>query len=266
MRKLITASVFVLLSLCFAAVPLSAEYDFTPDYHEVASSGFTAAIYDDADLLSKSEELEIGVDYLLPIAEQYGNAYLITLYSDGTEISTLGDQLFDQYIGNTADGILFTIDMKTRQLGLWSDGSVLEKIRPSTADSILDNWYTSASRGDFAGCAEGVFGNVYDKLGGKHIPTPMKWISAVVLGIIIGALITYARASSIKKNSGVSNEATAAMTAGAIALTGVTLVKIGQRTHYNPPSSSSSSGGGHYGGGGGFSGGGHSGGGGSHGF
>ena len=162
---------------------------------------------------------------------------------------------------------LFIIDMATRQLAVWSSTDVQKTLTQSKGYTITDNVYKYASRGDYAGCAESAFNQMYKVLKGVNVKGPMRVISNALLALLAAILLAYlfisARMEQEVKVSMPDIITTTAAGAGAV----IAAKKLTRKVKH----SSSSGGGGFHGGGGGggFSGGGgggFGGGGGSHGF
>ena len=224
-------------------------------------------LLDDADLLTAAEEAAL-LDVMRPICE-YGTPVFWSTQQAG-EYRSKAENKYFQLLGN-ASGIMFVVDMAQRQLTILADGAIYTVVTTSEAETITDNVYRMASRGDYAACAAEVFRQAYALLRGEQIARPMKLVSNVLLALTLALMIVYLyihRRYETRPMAGKAGAALPVTAAGAAAFTAVLtspniLMTKQQRINL---SSSSHGGGGHHGGGGGHSGGGFSGGGGSHGF
>ena len=168
------------------------------------------------------------------------------------------------------DGVLFVIDMGSRQLTVLAGGSVYKVINAGEAETITDNVYRMAGRGEYAACAQEVFREVLLLLRGEQIARPMKLVSNLLLALTLALLAMYLfihfryEAHPAEGKGGAVLPVTAATAAAFTAsLTARNAVMTKQKkVNISSSSGGGSGGGGHSGGGGG----GFSGGGGSHGF
>ena len=222
-------------------------------------TGYSVLLEDDAELLTPEERARLMEE--MQTITLYGNvAFKSISYNSYSTSSYAGDFYHDTFGQNS--GTLFLIDMDNREIYIFSDGSVYKTITNSYANSITDNVYKYASRGEYYDCASNAFAQIHSLLAGRKIAQPMKYISNALLALILAALFNYflARRLSISSKPS-SNEVLSAITTK-YAFSDPSMWKTGQEKVYSPPSSSG--GGGHSGGGGG---GGHSsGGGGGHRF
>ena len=220
-------------------------------------TGFGAWIRDGEDLLSEDGEKAL-LDQMIRITA-FGNV----TFESTTLTST------DSY-GHTRDvyqnagyfqesGILFLIDMGHRHLDLYSGGKIEKTITPSYANSITDNVYRYASKGDYDSCAREAFREAAVLLEGGRIAQPMKMICMGLIALILALLINYGVIRLQAYNSRVTpeKEEAAALLGSAVVGTAAGL-RVTRRERHTSSSGGGSSGGGGGGGGGGFSGGGHS--------
>lgn len=229
--------------------------------YAVEDSAYKIYMNDEQNLLTPSEEEEL-LDYMLPITE-YGNVAFMTTLIGSSNYEGATRDIYHNLFGSDS-GIIFLIDMNHRQLVIFSDGDVYKVITKSYANTITDNVYRLARKGDYSGCAEEVFAEVYTLLIGDKIAQPMRHITNALLAITLSTLILYYISRRISKQR-------AAQTSEILTTIGAQVhFSNGTNTHtkrdkvYNPHTSDSDGGRGFGGGGGG--GGGFSGGGGSHGF
>ncbi len=226
--------------------------------YDVEGKEYRIYFNDELDYLTKSQEDQL-LEQMIPVTD-YGNAaFMIGNLSDSDFVQATGDY-YHEIFGNGSSGTIFMIDMTHRQLILFSDGDVYKIVTKSYANTITDNVYRMAKKGDYYGCAAEAFKEVVMLLQGNRIRQPMKHITNALLAIIISSLILYLylriKASPDKADA---KEILTAIGAATV-FAGSTATFRNRQKVYNPHESSGGSGGG--GGGGGGS----SGGGGSHGF
>lgn len=225
------------------------------------TTGYSAVIEDDADLLTAEEE-QLLLEQMKDITE-YGNAAFVTIDSNPYSSTERFAESYSEENFYNSPAITFVIDMDNRYLYIDSYGSKMRKyITSSRADTITDNIYYYAKDEEYYVCAQQAFEQIYAVLQGQRIAQPMKYISNALLAFALSMLILFIiiRISSSKRKatdkerlSGVYNS---------VKLYNPDAKFTHQTKTYSPQSSSSSGGGGggHSGGGGGggHSGGGHS--------
>lgn len=230
------------------------------------TTGYKVVIEDDADLITDEETLEL-VEDMWPVTQYGGAAFVTTDYNTSTA-AAYAQARYMEYFGNDS-GTLFLIDMDNRQLYIISSGAIYRTVTTAKADTITDNVYRMATRGEYYECAKNVFEQITSLLQGSAIAEPMKHICNAVLALIAAMLIFFVivnRSAKAKAASG-TDLIEGARTVS-VQATQPRAVFINQTKRYSPVVRSSGGGGGHGGGfsGGGGSGGGFSGGGGGHGF
>lgn len=260
---------------CFAAEDSSGELileggsEGGERLYRVEGSSYKIYMNDDEDLLSPSEEEEL-LSYMLPVTE-YGHAAFMTTQIGSSDYEGATKDFYHSLFSSDS-GVIFLIDMNHRQLVIISDGEIYKVLKKGYANTITDNVYRMARKGDYAGCAEEAFYEIYALLSGDKIAQPMRHITNALLAITLAALILYfiTRQVSKQREAGTSEILS---TIGAVVHFSNGASTFTRRSKvYNPPSDSDGGGirgGGFSGGGGGFGGGfggGSSGGGGSHGF
>lgn len=228
------------------------------DEYEGLDGRYKIIIEDGADLLSPEEEANLAAQ--MKDVTAYGGAAYVTTLSNSNTPQAYAESVFRQKFGK-GSGVVFLVDMANRYLYIFSDGAIYSSITRAKANTITDNVYRYASRGDYYGCAMEAFSEMNELLAGRKIAEPMKNICNAILALLIAMLIFFIiikRASSARSASmremveGLSNAKVNAAPAN---------VKLLAETRRYSPVKSSSGGGGSGGGGGG-----HSGGGGGHGF
>ena len=253
MRKIL-----ILLTVLMMAV-MPAACAAAEDIRETnAETGYTLVFHDEAGLVDAAEQEKV-LEAMRPILE-YANVGFLTYPSGGSSqnSATKAQKWGDSAFGNTRFTV-FIIDMTNRHLDIYASRPLSGTLTAAEENSITDNVYRDATRGDYAGCAEEVFREIGNVLKGEKIATPMKFASNVLLALIMAMLAAFLLISGwIRKEQAVKMPAVvkAAAAGAATVVLGNTLKKV---VHHE-----SSKGGGFGGGGGGFSGGGGSSGG--HGF
>ena len=251
---------FLLMCLVFSAGSFAVYAD------EKTSSDiqglYNIIIQDDADLLTEEEEADL-YEHMAPVT-RYGHAGFYSTNGPVDQTSSYARDAYTDFFGQDS-GTLFLIDMDNRYLYIFSRGAVEDAIPTSIANTITDNVYRLAGKGDYAGCAMTAFDQIGARLEGQKIAQPMKHITNLLTAIILAMAIGYGfiRFHNMK-GSPDRRVLVDALTVTGAGLSGLNMRHTGTTRTYSPPSSSSGSGGGSSGGGGGGGGGGGSGGG--HGF
>ena len=149
-------------------------------------TGFQALIRDEYDLLTDEQESAL-VEVMKPITA-YGD---IIFWSTGeytyNEIDQAKRMRYTLY-GNESSGI-FAINMSARKVTFQSDGAIYSMVTRSYARSITDNVSGYASSGDYYRCAAEAFTQIDQVLQGNRIAEPMKYISYVVIGLMLAFVL-----------------------------------------------------------------------------
>ena len=228
-------------------------------------TGYYVIVEDDADLLTDEEEKDLAQE--MKGITAYGSIVYKSIDSNSTTARKYAEDYSYTNFKNDSNAV-FLIDMDNRQIYIAAAGELNNTITTAKANTITDNIYRYASRGDYYGCAAEAFKQMNALLSGQAIAEPMKHICNAILALIIAMLIFFIvvnRSVSLKRRSMDSimeGTAKAFVAAGA-----ASAVFRNETRSYSPIRSSSggSGGGGGFSGGGG-GGGGFSGGGGGHGF
>ena len=248
------------VSLIFIAVLSVLLCTFSPVY---ADKDYRIIIDDEADLLSDSEEkmLQAKMSDIVP----YGNVAFKSVYQyDDT--SVYAKQLYREYFGKDS-GFLFVIDMGRRNIWIFSDGAIYKVINKPYANTITDNVYRYASKGEYYNCAYYVYDQANTLLEGGKISQPMKHISNVLIALVLALLINFFILIIQRSDSKVPVETALAAMTSAVGVRIFSKVMTKSKRSKHVEYSGSSGGGGYSGGGGGGGGGGgSSGGGGGHSF
>ena len=149
-------------------------------------TGYEVRILDDLDLLSDEEESMLAED-MKPITE-YGH---IMFWSTGEYASNAKNQAKAKrysFYGYESAGIL-VINMNNRYVTFHSDGDIEKYVGASKARSITDNVSHYASEKKYYTCAKEAYEQVYKVIQGRKIPEPMKYISAIVIAMMIAFIV-----------------------------------------------------------------------------
>ena len=229
-----------------------------------ADGNYRIVIEDDAMLLTANERSRLEND-MAPILA-YGNVGFKTVDFNRYTTSIFAEDWYQQTFGLT-DGTCFVIDMDNRQIYIYSMDGVYRYLTDIKAETITDNVYRYASRGEYYECAKSTFEQMFTVLEGGRIAEPMKYISNALLALVIALLLNFLFVRRVTEVREPKPSSRAAHAQKYFTSSPAIVTKTGTTKTYSPVSSGSSGGsgggGGHSGGGGG---GGHSGGGGGHGF
>ncbi|MCR5181924.1 MAG: TPM domain-containing protein [Clostridia bacterium] len=226
------------------------------------STHFEVLVMDDADLLTDSEEYQlVGA---MRSNTKFGNAVFLSSDSPVESTAALAADTYKSMYGSES-GSIFVVDMYNRYLYIFSDGLVYKFITKSYANTITDNVYRYATKGDYYTCAMEVFSQELKVLNGVRIAQPMKYVDNVLLALIASLFLNYLVLRIQARRDRATQAVMMESSKSYLALISAKYFDRGTTKIYSPPSSSSS-GGSSGGGGGGGGGGGSSGGGGGHGF
>ena len=229
------------------------------DEYDGLDSRYKVIIEDDADLLSPDEEADIAES--MKDITVYGSAAFVTTASNPGSAPDYAERFFREKFGK-GSGVVFLVDMDNRYLYIFSDGAIYSTITKAKANTITDNIYRYASKGDYYGCATEAFSEMKELLAGRKIAEPMKNICNAILAVLIAMLIFFIIIKSVSSARSASmSEMIEGLSNAKVSAAPPNVKLLRETRKYSPVSKS---GGGSSGGGGG--GGGHSGGGGGHGF
>lgn len=221
---------------------------------------YVVIMEDDADLLTGEEEAELAEK--MESITGWGNAAFKTIGENSTSTERYIEEYYREIFGRDS-GTVFLIDMDNRNIWIKNDGRISRIITNSYSDTITDNCYRYASKGDYFDCAMEVFEEIETLLSGSRIAQPMKYVSNAFLAVILALLINYFLMRRISGNRGPKEHEMLKGMKYRYSLTDARAEYLSQTKKYDPIStdSGSDSGGSSGGGGGGGSsgsGGGHS--------
>ena len=251
MRKRFNLFLIILLMLSFLSLASTRNLQ--------ADSEYRVYIDDSEDLLSDSQENLLRQE--MNKITRYGNVGFVSV-SQYSDTGSYAKRLYKELFGSES-GILFVVDMGKRNIWIHCNGAIYRVINKPYANTITDNVYRYASRGEYYECAYHVYEQALTLLEGGRISQPMKHISNLLISLVSALLINfYVLIFGRKQLRNVSYETTQAAMTSAVGVNVLSrhLVKSKRTRHIE--SSGGGGGGGYSGGGGGGGGGGSSGGGG----
>ena len=191
MRTIFKSLLFALFLGLFSmgkAYALDASSFLSSSVYENEKTGYTAYIDDEEDLLSSSEEERLA-QKLIPLTE-YGNVAFLSGRGENDAASNIRDFYKAVFYGKS--GLIFFIDMGNKEIRIQSGGNFYKTITSNVANSITDNVYIFARKGDFYKTAALAFSQVQGKMEGRFLATPMRWICNLFLAIFLGLFLNFA--------------------------------------------------------------------------
>ena len=152
-----------------------------------SETGYSVYIDDEEDLLSSTEEEDLA-EKMIPLTK-YGNVGFLSGRGDYSAANSIRYFYDDVFSGKS--GLIFFIDMENREIRIQSGGAFYKTITSNVADSITDNVYVFASKGDFYKTAAVAFSQVKAKMEGGFVATPMRWITNFFLAIFLALLFNF---------------------------------------------------------------------------
>ena len=193
MRRLIRKIMFACLVFITAAVAETGYVYAAGNEQSIVydnnDTQYRAVIDDGAAVLTDDEKQKL-LEEMKPLTE-YSDIFFRS--TDENEYDSTADYAMEYYrdnIGEGCSGTLFVVDMKNRQLYIFSDADALDVITGSYAEAITDNVYDMAHNGDYYGCASQAFSQMYSLWNGQPVATPMKHICCALLAVIISMFAT----------------------------------------------------------------------------
>lgn len=251
MKRNAIAIILLLISCLSFSLTARAEsdtdsYELEPIIWENPETGYQVLLVDDAALLDSGERAQLAEE--MQGITTYGNAVFLTTTYNYYSASSYARDFYSDLFGHDS-GTLFLIDMDNREIYIFSDGAIYRTVTKSYAESITDNVYSYASKANYYRCASAAFEQINTLLAGQKIAQPMKYISNVLLALILAALINYFLAMRTAGSAKASSKEILNSISTQFSFRNSQKWLTKQDKVYSPPSSSS--GGGHSGGGGG---------------
>ena len=188
------AAVIVILTILFCtAMSVSALERQAAAQYTNPETSYQVMIIDELNLLSESEKTKL-VEDMSPLTK-YGHAVFWTtdLYAYD-EIDQARQMRRNCYELDSAS--IFAINMNVRKLTIQSYGTLYNLVNDSTARSITDNVSHYATSKKYYDCAREAFGQIAELSRGGTIAEPMKYLSYVVISLMLGVIIALALAFS----------------------------------------------------------------------
>ena len=191
-RKLI--SVFLALLLC---ISLAAG---------VSAAGNASFLYDEADLLTVSEETAL-TKKLAAISDQYeAQIVIVTMNAlDGGGTDFFIDYLYDSRgfgYGSNHDGVLLLVCMDLREYRILSNGYAGAAINPDDISRIGDKIVSDLSDGDYAGAFDAFADECAYYLDGYINGFPFdvggSLTISLIIGVVIGLIVVLVLKSQLK--------------------------------------------------------------------
>lgn len=194
---LVLVSVLLISASVFTSFAATAQHSKSEAQYTNPETGYQVLISDEDDLLNDGEE-RLLVEDMKPLTE-YGHAIL---WTTGESTYDAVDQARryrkDCYEYDSAS--VFAINMGSRKLTIQSYGELYKFIDDSKARSITDNVSHYATGKMYYICAQEAFAQMFATASGEAIAEPMKYISYVVIALMLGVIIALGVAFSKKFN------------------------------------------------------------------
>lgn len=166
-------------------------------------TGYAIYMDDTADLLTDAQEDAL-FENMKAITISGNVAFVSILENPYHDTKTYAKQYATTYFDSQSSTV-FLIDMDERYLWIHSTGNIYNIVTTAYANTITDNAYRYASDGDYFQCADTVFSQIGSLLEGYRIAQPMKYISNLLLAIILAMLFNYFLVMWLSKSKKVQN-------------------------------------------------------------
>lgn len=184
LKNCVTIFVFVMLIFMSFSDRVLAE-----TYQSNQETGYSVMIEDTAVLLTQEQISELS-QQMFEITRYCNVAFVTTQEHEFESTKAFADDKGYELFGDQ-NAVLFVIDMKCREIYILSIADAFDKITTEKAYIITDNVYRFATSEEYYRCADVAFNQIFDTLGGKPVPAPMKYISNFFIAAIIAAIINY---------------------------------------------------------------------------
>lgn len=159
-------------------------------------TGYRLVLEDDAGLLTSEERMTLR--WKMEPITQYGNVAFKSIRENASSAAAFAESYYHAKFGSES-GTLFLIDMDNRKIWIYSDGAIYKTINVNYAETITDNVYRYAGKGEYGQCASQAYDEIYTLLEGGTIFQPMKYISNLLLALILALLVNFLLASYMSK-------------------------------------------------------------------
>lgn len=237
----------ILIVFIFTFIPVQqVQADNIKNNNDVKNE-YAIIIEDDANLLNTSEEKKLINQ--MQVLTKFGYVMLKTTSTKNTTSSL--DYIKNYYyskLGNKS-GVAFYIDMNKRQVCACATGGLDKIITNGKCDTIMDNVYKYAKKGDYYECSRQTFLQMNKLLNGEKIAESMKYICNAIIAIMLSLFACYGFYILIIVNKKATNNELIEECEISLEHSEISVEKTGTHSEYSPVSDSSSSGGGFSGGG-----------------
>lgn len=170
-----------------------------------ASAASGADIYDEADLLSSAEELQIA-EKLSKIGEKFdAQIVIMTVPTSDGSIDTFVEDVYDSMnmgCGENQDGVLLLVCMDSREYRILSNGFAGEAIGINQIDAISEAIVSDLSNGDYADAfitfADNCTYYLDGYLNGFPFNAGKNLVVALIIGVLAGIIVAFVLKKQLK--------------------------------------------------------------------
>lgn len=196
-------------------------------------TGYAIYMDDNADLLTDAQEDAL-FENMKAITISGNVAFVSILENPYHDTKTYAKQYATTYFDSQSSTV-FLIDMDERYLWIHSTENIYNIVTTAYANTITDNAYRYASDGDYFQCADTVFSQIRSLLEGHRIAQPMKYISNLLLAMILAMLFNYFLVMSLSKAKKAQNTQILDNIYTNITVKNPSVKFLHQTKKYNPP-------------------------------
>lgn len=148
-------------------------------------------VADDAAGLLDLSELQ-SVTEVMEEASEYCNVGFVTRGASGGGNARDDIRDWSKAVFGTRPCVVFLIDLSARQVYIWSSGISGGRMTVARTNTVTDNVYRLAQRGEYPECARQAFLQITEILRGGEVRGSMKYICNALLALIMAILAVYA--------------------------------------------------------------------------
>lgn len=187
MNKRLSLCLVLALLLCVLLAPGAAASNSVYN----TDTGYSVQIDDGASLFTY-EQIDALTQELMPLT-RYGHAGIVSVAEN--PVGSTKNYAAQRYLSmfGEQNGTLLMIDMDERYIYILSGGDNYDIVTNRKSETITDNCYAYASRGDYYGCASKAMAQVGTILNGNRIAQPMKYVSNAFLAILLALILNFVR-------------------------------------------------------------------------
>lgn len=198
---------------------------------------YRAVFEDDASLIEEEKQDDL-LEKMKDIT-RFGNVAFKSILENSSSTRYFAEEYYYELFG-TDSGLLFVVDMDERCIWIYCDGKIYRTIDEDYANTITDNVYRYASKGDYYNCAWNVYDQAFKVLNGRRIAMPMKYICNILLAVSLGLLINFFLVKFCSRKNTASIEEVMRGEQHELCISDVTAKLVGTTKTYSPRSSGSS--------------------------